>query len=174
MTFPRFFLLRQKLNYLKRRLSNFIEFVRGKRRKGVLLFFLFIGFLSLVSFFWHAKPQICFNKNCFQVELAATPQERAQGLMYRNFLAADAGMLFVFQQEGEYPFWMKNTKIPLDMIWINKDREVVLVAKNVRPCEADSCFNIMPDGDALYVLEINAGLADNIGIKQGDRFDFEI
>lgn len=83
-------------------------------------------------------------------------------------------MLFVFQQEGEYPFWMKNTKIPLDMIWINKDREVVFVAKNVRPCEADSCFNIMPDGDALYALEINAGLADNIGIKQGDRFDFEI
>lgn len=120
------------------------------------------------------QNQVCIKEACFKIELAITSEGRAQGLMYRNFLAVDAGMLFVFEQEGNYPFWMKNTKIPLDIIWIDKNRRVVFVAKNVPPCDVDLCLDIIPDGNAMYVLEINAGFADKIGIKQGDRFDFKI
>lgn len=115
-----------------------------------------------------SQNQICVKGACFRIEIAITPEGRAQGLMYRNSLAQDAGMLFVFRQEGAYPFWMKNTKIPLDMIWIDKDKKVIFVAKNVQPCGGDSCPDIIPDGNAMYVLEINAGLADKFGIKQGD------
>ncbi len=141
----------------------------------LIIFLLLLAGLVVLVFLLHSKTQqACANGMCFKVELAATPEERTRGLMFRNSLAADAGMLFVFEQEGIYPFWMKNTKIPLDMIWIDKDKKVVFVAKNVQPCDVDQCPNIIPDGTAMYVLEINAGLAEKIGVKQGDAFDFKL
>ena len=57
------------------------------------------------------------------------------GLMFRENMDSDRGMLFIFEKEGEYPFWMKNTLIPLDIIWINKDKEVVFISENAQPCE---------------------------------------
>ncbi|MCX6815196.1 MAG: DUF192 domain-containing protein, partial [Candidatus Aenigmarchaeota archaeon] len=96
------------------------------------------------------------------------------GLMDRNYLASDKGMLFVFANEGVYPFWMKNTLIPLDMIWLDSDHGVVFISRDTQPCKQDPCPTINPGKNAKYVLEVNAGVSDRIGLKEGDKASFEI
>lgn len=121
-----------------------------------------------------ATMPVCFNERCFNVEVASTLAARTKGLMYRQNLADDAGMLFVFGSEDVYPFWMKNTFIPLDIIWIGENKEVVYIAKNVQPCKTFICPSVSPARRAKYVLEINAGKADEAGLKVGDRLNFEL
>ena len=91
-----------------------------------------------------------------QAELADTPQKRATGLMYREHLDADRGMLFTFTQAQAWVFWMKNTKIPLDLIWMNEKKQIIHVEQNVPICTRtdDSCPQYRPNEDALYVLEL--------------------
>jgi uncharacterized membrane protein (UPF0127 family) len=113
---------------------------------------------------------VCFETNCFDVELAVTEEQKVQGLMHRTSLDADNGMLFIFEEESEYAFWMKDTLIPLDMIWINSDKEVVRIV-TAQPCER-VCEVINPNANAQYVLEVNAGIADEIGLKVGDKLVF--
>ena len=109
-----------------------------------------------------------------QTEIAADDATREQGLMYRDQLADDRGMIFVFATPGLYPFWMKNTLIPLDMIWIDRDRKIVFVASNVPPCKADPCPNYGPGNAAgLYVLETAAGVAAKHGANPGAALRFE-
>ncbi len=110
----------------------------------------------------------CLAGSCFNVDIADTGIERERGLMFVEKMDMDRGMLFVFENEGVYPFWMKNTLIPLDMIWIDSNKRVVFIAHNVQPCRNDTCPTMSPDKSAMYVLEINDGLADRLGIKEGD------
>lgn len=114
------------------------------------------------------QNQVCFGSDCFGVELAKTNSEIEKGLMYRKELAQDAGMLFVFDKEGIYPFWMKNTLIPLDIIWIDSSNKVVFIVDNFQPCESLICPSATPAVKAKYVLEINAGICQQIGLKVGD------
>ena len=102
-----------------------------------------------------------------QVELAIDEATRTQGLMYRDRLAQDRGMLFFFPQSGEYPFWMKNTLIPLDMVWIDDHRRIAHIASNVPPCTADPCPNYPPNAAARYVLEFAAGVAAKHHLRNG-------
>ena len=81
----------------------------------------------------------CFQKACFGVETAITPDERKMGLMFRDKLESKAGMLFVFETEKPYPIWMKNMKIPLDIVWLDQGRRIVAVRENVPPCEKPPC-----------------------------------
>jgi len=118
------------------------------------------------------ENKVCFNENCFYVEIAETSEEKSRGLMYRESLAENRGMLFIFNQEGPYSFWMKNTLIPLDIIWLNQDKEVVFIKKSVQPCPDEKCPSIKPDREAKYVLEINGGLSDKINLKIGDKLIF--
>jgi uncharacterized membrane protein (UPF0127 family) len=119
------------------------------------------------------SPQVCLRDSCFNVELAITPSEQAQGLMFRYSLDSNAGMLFIYKEEQRRAFWMKNTYIPLDIIWLNRDGEVVYIAKNVQPCrDASYCPIISPDVAAAYVLEVNAGTCDAIGLSEGDTAQF--
>src|SRR3989338_1279150 len=120
----------------------------------------------LYNFNKSKEPQVCFEDTCFNVEIVDTSAEREIGLMNRAELDSDSGMLFIFESEGNYPFWMKNTLIPLDMIWIDKNNSIVDI-ETALPCEADPCPVISPSGDALYVLEINAGLSSQKGIITG-------
>jgi len=105
-------------------------------------------------------------------ELAVTDAERARGLMFREKIQADQGMLFVFEAEGLYPFWMKNTLVPLDILWLGRDRRIVHIAADVPPCEADPCPSYGPDIPALFVLELKAGESRARGLKPGDRLEF--
>jgi len=118
------------------------------------------------------ENQVCIKDNCFNIELALTLEERERGLMSRKYLDSNNGMLFVFNEEGKYPFWMKNTLIPLDIIWINKEKEVIFINKNTQPCGIDVCPVINPDKKAQYVLELNGGIIDKIGLNIGDKVIF--
>ncbi|HVT03347.1 MAG TPA: DUF192 domain-containing protein [Thermoanaerobaculia bacterium] len=101
-------------------------------------------------------------------ELADTDETRQQGLMYRESLAPGKGMIFIFTQAGFYPFWMKNTLIPLDMIWLDGTKKIVSISEKVPPCAADPCPTYPPTGNALYVLEIAGGEAAKHHLKSGD------
>jgi len=104
------------------------------------------------------------------VEVADTPDERSLGLMYRKELAADAGMLFLFDEPQHLTFWMKNTVLPLDMIFITADRRVLGVVKNATPFTQTS--RSVP-GESQYVLEVNAGFSDKHGVADGDTVTFQ-
>jgi uncharacterized protein len=105
----------------------------------------------------------------FRVELARTPAEREQGLMYRTQMASDAGMLFIFERPSDLVFWMKNTLIPLDMIFIGGDRRIAGIVENAQP---ETLTGRRVDGPAQYVLEINGGLSSKLGIKAGAMVTF--
>jgi uncharacterized protein len=107
-----------------------------------------------------------------QVEVAANDELRAQGLMYRDRLREAHGMIFVFARTDVYPFWMKNTLIPLDMVWIDEGRRVVHVKTSVPPCQADPCPSYDPQVPARYVLEVAGGVAKQHGLKAGDLLQF--
>ena len=118
-------------------------------------------------------PRVVFPDGfVVKVEIAADEEMRAQGLMYRDQLRPATGMLFFFPQDGDYPFWMKNTHIPLDMIWIDKDRKIVHIAHDVPPCKIDDCPNYPPNAIARYVLEVSAGVAREHRLKDGDILKF--
>ncbi len=95
----------------------------------------------------------------YKLELALTPEDQAQGLMYRESLPPNTGMLFVFPTSEPHHFWMKNTMIPLDMIWMDESGRVAFVSANTPPCKADPCATYGPDGPARQVLEIAGGMA---------------
>jgi len=105
----------------------------------------------------------------FEVELATTDEERARGLMFRKDMPEDYGMLFVFRNDADHTFWMKNTYIPLDMIFIDANLNVVGVHQNATPLSEDS---ISVGKKSRYVLEINAGLSDKYGIIENTKAVF--
>lgn len=102
----------------------------------------------------------------FEVEVVDTPESRSQGLMYRTELADDAGMLFVFEQPAEVGFWMRNTFIPLDMIFIDRHGRIVRIHPQARPHDDTLIGSGQP---VTHVLEINGGRAAELGIEAGQR-----
>ena len=103
----------------------------------------------------------------YRLELALTPEEQTQGLMFRENLPDRTGMIFVFGQEADHHFWMKNTMIPLDMIWMDASGKVIFVSANTPPCKADPCATYGPDAPARQVLEIAGGMAAKEKITVG-------
>lgn len=118
----------------------------------------------------YAEPLTIENKdgkkNVFNVEVADTRGERAQGLMGRESMDVDAGMLFVFEFESMPQFWMKDTRIPLDVIYIGKDGEVKGVHENARPFDKKPFPTPQP---IIAALEVRAGTAKNLGISRGSK-----
>ena len=104
----------------------------------------------------------------FEVELATTPEQQSQGLMHRAEMAADAGMLFVFEPVRPASFWMKNTLISLDMLFIGADGRIVNIGARTEPL---SLASVPSAGPVRAVLEINGGLSAMLGIRPGDRVD---
>ncbi|TAL10995.1 MAG: DUF192 domain-containing protein [Nitrospirae bacterium] len=109
-----------------------------------------------------------------RAELADTPQKRSQGLMFRERLAPDAGMLFVFEDAGEWSFWMKNTKLALDILWIGPDKKIVHIEENVPICRQDPCPEYKPGKDALYALELPAGSVKREKLAKGMKLAFDL
>ncbi len=109
-------------------------------------------------------------------ELADTPQKRAEGLMYREQLGANRGMLFTFSQAQPWVFWMKNTKIPLDLIWMNEKKQIIHMEQNVPVCTKtdDSCPQYRPNDEALYVLELAGGRAESLKLQRGSKLQFRV
>lgn len=106
----------------------------------------------------------------FVVEVADDPAERERGLMFRDDLAPDHGMIFIHDEEAPQAYWMKNTKIPLDILYFDHMRKLVSAQQRVPPCSlGDRCPPFASEGPALYVLELNAGVAESLGVRAGDQ-----
>ncbi|MDD5433132.1 MAG: DUF192 domain-containing protein [Candidatus Pacebacteria bacterium] len=115
--------------------------------------------------------KVCYGEHCFIAETAKTQAQRVRGLMFRKSLAKDRAMFFVFDSPGVHNFWMKNCLIPLDIIFLDENYKVVAIKPNNQPCqEGEECLSINPNVLAKYVLEINAGLASQIGLVVGSQF----
>lgn len=106
------------------------------------------------------------KSHAFHVELALTPAQQAYGLMNRKSMPKDYGMLFVFQTDAHRSFWMKNTLIPLDMIFIKNDGTIGHIHENAIPHDLTP---VLSQGKARAVLEINGGVSSKLGIKPGDK-----
>ena len=109
-----------------------------------------------------------------QAELADTALKRAQGLMFREHLADDRGMLFIFGDAQPWTFWMKNTKIPLDIIWMDTKKTIVHIERNTPICtrQDDGCPQYHSDEGALYVLELGGGRAAALQLQRGMKLSF--
>jgi hypothetical protein len=105
----------------------------------------------------------------FRVEVARTPQEQARGLMFRNAMGADEGMLFPYDQPRILSFWMRNTVLSLDIVFIGPDRRVINIADHAVPYSEAS---LTSDAPAIAVLELNAGRAAALGIVAGSKVDW--
>ena len=113
--------------------------------------------------------EITIGEQVFQAEIADTNESRQRGLMFREKLKENTGMIFIFDYEGKHSFWMKNTLIPLDLIWISTDKKVVYI-QTLQPCKSDPCPSYKPEIDSKYVLEVDAGkfrgiLGDSVEIS---------
>lgn len=109
----------------------------------------------------------------FRAEVASTRQEQTKGFMFRASISPDAAMLFIYDQDGVYPFWMKNVKFPLDIIWIDAAKKIVYIKEDFAPCSSGDCPVEYPADPARYVLEVMGGTARELGLKPGDRVDFD-
>ena len=115
--------------------------------------------------------QVILGKLRFNVSVARTPEERAQGLSGIESLDDDAGLLFVFDTPARYSFWMRDMNIPIDIIWIGEDQQVVHIEESVDPSTYPSKF--APPTSALYVLEVNSGSVERAGVSVGDSVVIE-
>lgn len=116
--------------------------------------------------------EVCYQQRCLKVKLAATDVERERGLMFKKSLPENQGLLFIFERQDLYAFWMKNTYIPLDIVWIDDNLRVVYIKREAQPCLSDVCMPIEPGQKALYVLEGNSGFVDDWGLNVGDSLVF--
>lgn len=116
-------------------------------------------------------PAVELKGHRFDVELATDDATRTKGLMFRDSMPADHGMLFLFEQPQELQFWMKNCHMPLDILYFDEKYKLVSVQQRVPPCRSggDGCPTYPSNGRAQYVLELNAGVADKLGVKPGDE-----
>ena len=140
-----------------------------------LIYFLAPLFLILGIVYWFSlKDHYSYPVELFpfwlgntelKVEIADSPGERGQGLSGRTALPNDRGMLFIFDELGLYPFWMRDMKFPLDIIWLDSDYNVVDMVRNAEPSSYPDSFT--PEKPARYVLETNAGWVDKNNIKIG-------
>jgi len=118
-----------------------------------------------------AIDQVCLQEGpCFDVSLVQTEAERAQGLMYRPSLAPREGMLFIFDREAIYPFWMKDTLVSLDILWLSSAKRVVHIETHTLPM---STRRLVPSQKALYVLEVAAGTVEKLNVRPGDALVFQ-
>lgn len=142
---------------------------------------LIICFILFLGFNWYkskeSRNHIIPNKenrvnikiNNFQVdaEIADTIKKRAEGLSGKNSLSEEQGMLFIFSKPGKYSFWMKDMDFPIDIIWINKDLEIVEIKKNIAPDSFPKSF--FSSKLSQYVLELKSGTTEKYNIKEGDK-----
>ncbi len=115
-----------------------------------------------------AGPYVELKDHVYTIEIASDDASRAHGLMDRTSMEVNHGMLFVFDDDAPRTFWMKNTKIPLDMLFFDADGKLISVQHNVPPCLADPCPGYSSGAPARYVLELNAGQAEQLKVTSGD------
>lgn len=145
--------------------------------KRSIRFILAIGALILFGYgIYYLKypltPKLRINNHIFTYEIAITDEKRQKGLSGRKSLPQNHGMLFVFQDKGYHPFWMKGMKFPLDFIWID-DNTVVDLTENVPPPkEGEEPAHVVPKALVNRVFEVRAGTIKDLNIQIGDRVEY--
>jgi uncharacterized membrane protein (UPF0127 family) len=138
-------------------------------------------FLAAVLLFNPASSAstVCFNApagteaaECIRAEVVDDDLSRELGLSGRSSLSEDAGMLFVFEKESRYGFWMKGMRISLDIIWLNKDKHVIFVERDLPPCTDSYCPGHGPQTTSLYVIEVAANFTLRHNISNGTKVFF--
>lgn len=120
-----------------------------------------------------SQPWVELGGQRYTVELAKDDAERARGLMFRDSMEQDHGMLFIHDAQEPQSYWMKNTKIPLDILYFDNDRKLVSQQRDVPPCSlGDACPPYPSDAPARYVLELNAGQAERLKLQDGATLTF--
>jgi uncharacterized membrane protein (UPF0127 family) len=106
------------------------------------------------------------------VELAETSADQQRGLSGRDSMATNHGMLFIFDHESYWSFWMNDMRFPLDIIWFDSNKRAVFIEDDLQACSSDQCPIFTPPVEAMYVLEVNAGFVSAHHISLGDTFSF--
>ena len=155
----------------------FLSRIKSYLQAAIIAFFVAMNFVQVGAFAQSQNLEtepltITTSRGDFEflVEIADEPEERTIGLMNRDHMENRSGMLFVFDRERVIQMWMKNTLIPLDMVFTSADGTVVTIAENTVPHSLDIVSSLMP---VTHVLELNGGMAAFIGIKQGDKLKHE-
>ena len=120
----------------------------------------------------NSTVKIMFAGVVLTVELATTPEEQQRGLSGRVSMPADHGMLFVFNQQSQWGFWMIDMHFPLDIIWFSANKQAVFIEQDLPPCTPQACPVFTSPVNALYVLEVNAGFVKTYGVSIGESFTF--
>lgn len=141
---------------------------------ALIILIIFGVFFLLKNHSEAETAKVCIKERCFNAKIAKTEVDREKGLSNVPYLPENESMLFLFDKPGIYPFWMKDTIISLDMVWIDENLKIVKIEKNAQPCTPDSCHSINPGKNALYVLEINGHLSDKYGFVEGDAVTITI
>ncbi|MBU1124649.1 MAG: DUF192 domain-containing protein [Candidatus Omnitrophica bacterium] len=115
--------------------------------------------------------KVCGKNFCVTAEVCDTEKTRSRGLMFRKELADNRGMLFIFEKEAAYSFWMKNMRFPIDIIWLDKNKTIIDMHNDVLPCK-DVCKNYIPAQPVLYVLEVGAFFIEHYGVVIGEELRF--
>jgi uncharacterized membrane protein (UPF0127 family) len=137
-------------------------------------FFLCLLLLSLFSACASGEPSVELGGKTFRVEIADSTDEQALGLMFRDSMPADEGMIFIFPNEAPRSFWMKNTRIPLDIMYFDKNLKLVSISADTPPCRVSRCPSYPSIAPAQYVLELNAGMAARLGVEVGDTLTLDL
>ncbi|GAA5004354.1 DUF192 domain-containing protein [Pseudoluteimonas lycopersici] len=141
--------------------------------RNPVFFTLFILALACTGCASATGPWVKLGGQRYSVEVARTEAERDRGLMFRDELPAGHGMLFIHEQEGPLAYWMKNTRIPLDILFFDHDKRLVSQQRDVPPCDlGDACPPYPSDAPAIYVLELNAGEAERLRLENGATIEF--
>ncbi len=147
------------------------------KKLGGIFFVMTVFFL--VEFFLVSDPENLIPENIkyveiagenIKVDLALTPDEQAKGLSGRGELKEQEGMLFVFEKPAKHVFWMKDMNFPIDIIWLNENREIVYIKTDARPELFPETY--APNENAKYVLEVVSGFSDKNNLKVGDQVQF--
>ncbi len=144
----------------------------------IYILFCFIKYdsvcLSIVSkFLKYGSVKVRYKGHDFDALLADSPLKQAIGLMYRNKIGDNEGMLFIFGRPSYYGIWMHNMRFPIDIIWIDEKKRVAHIVEGAEPCKSIlNCKVYKPAKPASAVLEVNAGTAKRLGIKLGGTLEF--
>jgi uncharacterized membrane protein (UPF0127 family) len=137
---------------------------------GFCLFLLFSTYVHTASVS-HIKVFLP-GGHTITAELAVTPEQRQRGLMFRDGINFDQGMLFIFESEGRHSFWMKNMKFAIDLLWLDGDKRIIHIEEHAPPCEGEDCPSYAPALPAMYVLELAAGSVARLQLELYQRIDF--
>ena len=146
---------------------------------GIKIIIILFFFLQAEKKIWNTPteiiqdPQFCFNWTCINLEIAKTPQERELGLMFREKIDENKGMVFIFDWPWKHGIRMRNTLIPLDIIRITTGHKVVDII-SAPPCNEETCPIYKPEVDNLRAIEVNSGIANKLELKTGDIIKLNI